>query len=57
VVLTGSPTSVPLYDALVLLGRDICRERLRNALDTLGTPSAAEQKAWRAAPIPVAVPV
>jgi glutamyl-tRNA synthetase len=49
VVLTGSPTSVPLFDAAELLGRDICRERLRNALDVLGAPSAAEQKTWRAA--------
>jgi len=48
VTLTGSPTSVPLFDAAELLGRDICRERLRNALDTLGAPTAAEQKAWRA---------
>jgi glutamyl-tRNA synthetase len=48
VVMTGSPTSVPLFDALELLGRDICRERLRNALDTLGTPTAKEQKEWRA---------
>ncbi len=55
VVLTGSPTSVPLFDALELLGRDICRERLRNALDTLGAPTAKEQKEWRAAPAP-AVP-
>jgi glutamyl-tRNA synthetase len=52
VVMTGSPTSVPLFDALELLGRDLCRERLRNALDTLGAPTAAEQKAWRAAPAP-----
>jgi glutamyl-tRNA synthetase len=47
VVLTGSPTSVPLFDAAELLGRDICRERLRGALNTLGAPSANEQKAWR----------
>jgi hypothetical protein len=33
---------------MVLLGRDIVRERLRVALDVLGTPTAAEQKAWRA---------
>jgi hypothetical protein len=32
-----------------LLGRDIVRERFRVALDRLGAPSAAEQKAWRAA--------
>ena len=49
VALTGSPTSVPLFDAAELLGRDLCRERLRNALDTLGAPSANEQKMWRAA--------
>jgi glutamyl-tRNA synthetase len=48
VVLTGSPTSVPLFDAAELLGRDICRERLRGALNTLGAPTAGEQKAWRA---------
>jgi glutamyl-tRNA synthetase len=55
VALTGSPTSVPLYDALVLLGRDIVRERLRSALNTLGAPTAAEQKNWRAAPAPAVV--
>ncbi len=55
VVLTGSPTSVPLFDAAELLGRDICRERLRNALGLLGGVSAAEQRAWRAVPVP-AVP-
>jgi hypothetical protein len=32
-----------------LLGRDLCRERFRVALDALGGVSAAEQKAWRAA--------
>jgi glutamyl-tRNA synthetase len=53
VVFTASPTSVPLFDALELLGRDLCRERLRNALDALGAPTASEQKAWRAAPAAV----
>jgi glutamyl-tRNA synthetase len=48
VAITGSPTSVPLFDALELLGRDLVRERLRNALDTLGAPTAKEQKEWRA---------
>jgi glutamyl-tRNA synthetase len=47
VVMTGSPTSVPLFDALELLGRDLCRERLRTALTTLGVPTAKEQKEWR----------
>lgn len=45
---TGSSTSVPLYDAIELLGRDIVRERLRYALELLGGVSAAEQKAWKA---------
>jgi glutamyl-tRNA synthetase len=49
VALTGSPTSVPLFEAMELLGRDVCRERLRNALDVLGAPSAAEQRAWQSA--------
>jgi glutamyl-tRNA synthetase len=52
VVLTGKPASVPLFDAAELLGRDICRERLRNALDTLGRPSSSEERAWRASGIP-----
>lgn len=49
VALTGSPTSVPLFDAMELLGRDMCRERIRNALDALGTPSAAETRTWQSA--------
>ncbi len=49
VAMTGSPTSVPLFDAMELLGRDLCRERFRVALDALGGLSASEQKAWRAA--------
>ncbi len=35
VAITGSPTSIPLYDSMELLGRDIVRERLRNAIDVL----------------------
>ncbi len=49
VAMTGRPTSVPLFDAMELLGRDIVRERFRVALELVGPPSAAEQKAWRAA--------
>jgi len=48
VAMTGSPTSIPLFDAMELLGRDLARERFRVALDVLGGVSAAEQKAWRA---------
>jgi glutamyl-tRNA synthetase len=49
VAITGSPTSVPLFESMELLGRDIVRERLRGALELVGAPSAAEQRAWRAA--------
>ncbi|HEV3139356.1 MAG TPA: hypothetical protein VGY57_02505, partial [Vicinamibacterales bacterium] len=47
IAITGSPTSVPLYDAIELLGRDVVRERLRHALELLGGVSGAEQKAWK----------
>ncbi len=40
VAVTGSSTSVPLYDAIELLGRDIVRERLRCALDVLTAAAA-----------------
>lgn len=33
VAITGSPVSVPLYDAMEILGRDLCRARLRHALE------------------------
>jgi glutamyl-tRNA synthetase len=49
VAITGSPTSIPLYDSMELLGRDLVRERLRNALDLLGAPSKREQEEWKAA--------
>ena len=48
IAITGSPTSVPLYDAIELLGRDLVRERLRHAIEVLGGVTAAEQKAWKA---------
>jgi glutamyl-tRNA synthetase len=48
VAVTGSPTSVPLFESMELLGRDIVRERLRCALELVGPPTAAEQKTWRA---------
>ncbi len=48
VAITGSPTSVPLYDAIDMLGRDVVRERLRHALELLGGVSGAEQRAWKA---------
>jgi glutamyl-tRNA synthetase len=47
VAMTGSPTSLPLFDSMELLGRDICRERFRVALDVLGGVSGKEQKEWQ----------
>jgi hypothetical protein len=32
-----------------LLGRNVVRERLRNALDLLGAPSKREQEEWKTA--------
>jgi glutamyl-tRNA synthetase len=36
IAITGSPTSIPLFDSMELLGRDMVRERLRNALALVG---------------------
>ena len=47
VAMTGSPTSLPLFDSMELLGRDIVRERFRVALDALGGVSAKEAKEWQ----------
>jgi glutamyl-tRNA synthetase len=41
VAVTGSPTSIPLYDSMELLGRDLVRERVRHALDLLTRQKAA----------------
>jgi len=56
VAMTGSPTSIPLFEAMELLGRDLCRERFRNALDALGGVTSAEERAWRSNdPVPAGV--
>jgi len=47
VAITGSATSLPLFDAMELLGRDLCRERLRHALELLGGVKSSEEKQWR----------
>jgi glutamyl-tRNA synthetase len=46
VAMTGSPTALPLFDSMELLGRDIVRERLRVAVDAFGGVTAKEQKEW-----------
>ena len=47
VAMTGSTTSLPLFDSMELLGRDLCRERFRVALEAFGGVSAKEQKEWQ----------
>jgi glutamyl-tRNA synthetase len=47
VAVTGSPQSVPLFESMALLGRDLVRERLRAALEQLGGATNAESDAWR----------
>jgi glutamyl-tRNA synthetase len=47
VAMTGSSTSLPLFDSMELLGRDICRERFRVALEAFGGVSSKEQKEWQ----------
>ena len=36
IAMSGSSTSIPLFDSMEMLGRDLVRERLRGALDLLG---------------------
>jgi len=47
VAITGSATSVPLYDAIEILGRDIVRERVRHALEALGGVTSSELREWQ----------
>ncbi len=47
VAVTGSPQSVPLFESMALLGRDLVRERLRVALERLDGATNAETEAWR----------
>jgi glutamyl-tRNA synthetase len=50
VAVTGSPASVPLFAAMELLGRDVCRHRIRHAIELLGGVSSKERSAWLRAP-------
>lgn len=47
VAISGSAQSVPLFDSIALLGRDIVRERLRVALELLGGATKTETEAWK----------
>jgi len=44
VAITGSPRSVSVLDAMVVLGPDLTRGRLRHALNVVGAPSKKQQK-------------
>lgn len=46
IAVTGQPQGVPLFDAITHLGRDIIRERLRHAMEILGSASKKEAEAW-----------
>jgi len=46
IVISGSPVSVPLFDAMEILGRDLCRARLRYAVDLAGKPQSDEKRKW-----------
>ncbi|WGM40638.1 glutamate--tRNA ligase [Caulobacter sp. NIBR1757] len=48
IAITGRPQSLPLFQSMELLGRDICRERLREAIATLGGATEGQRKAWTA---------
>jgi len=44
VAISGQPVSLPLYDSMAILGADLTRMRLRNALDVLGGVSKKQTK-------------
>ncbi len=48
IAITGQPQGVPLFDAIVHLGRDIIRERLRHAMELLDPATKKEAEAWSA---------
>jgi glutamyl-tRNA synthetase len=54
VAITGRPASLPLFESMMLLGRDLVRERLRVALEVLGGATAAEREAWTKQIVPPA---
>ncbi len=46
VAITGKEVSTPLFETMQVLGRDICRARLKEAADTLGGVSKKQTKRW-----------
>jgi glutamyl-tRNA synthetase len=46
VAIAGTPSSTPVMEAMVILGPDMTRARLRHAVAVLGAPSKKETKEW-----------
>jgi len=44
VAISGRAVALPLYDSLVILGSDLARNRIRDALDVLGATSKKQQR-------------
>jgi glutamyl-tRNA synthetase len=46
VALSGQPVSLPLYDSMIVLGADLTRMRIRDAIEVLGGVSKKQTKQW-----------
>jgi glutamyl-tRNA synthetase len=46
VAISGQSVSLPLFDSMTILGGDLTRMRLRDALGVLGAPSKKQSKQW-----------
>jgi glutamyl-tRNA synthetase len=46
VAISGQSVSLPLFDSMVILGADLTRMRLRDALNVLAAPSKKQAKQW-----------
>ena len=47
VATTGTAQSIPLFESMEILGRDLVRERFRVALEKLGGATSAETDRWK----------
>lgn len=47
IAISGSNSSTPLFDSMAILGPDICRARIREAIDSLGGVSNKKAKKWQ----------
>jgi glutamyl-tRNA synthetase len=46
IAISGSSHSTPLFDSMAILGPDICRARIREAIEVLGGVSNKKAKKW-----------